>query len=74
MADFHLDCKGLQCPKPIIQISRQMAGMRTGQTLRVEATDPAFRPDLTAWSTMRGEKLVELDTSGPFSFAVLEKC
>jgi len=73
MADILLDCKGLQCPKPIIQISRQMASMSAGQTLRVEATDAAFRPDLTAWLTMRGEKLLELDTSGPFSFAVLEK-
>jgi TusA-related sulfurtransferase len=73
MADFHLDCKGMQCPTPIIQISRQMAGMRTGQTLRVEATDAAFRPDLTAWLAMRGEHLLELDTSGPYSVAVLEK-
>lgn len=74
MADFHLDCKGQQCPKPIIQISKRMALMSAGQRLRVEATDAAFRPDLNAWLAMRREKLVELDATGPIAFAVLEKC
>lgn len=74
MADFLLDCKGLQCPKPIIEISRRMAGMSAGQTLRVEVTDAAFRPDLTAWLAMRGQKLLEIDPNEPCGFAILEKC
>ena len=73
MADFQLDCKGQQCPKPIIQIARQMAQMIAGQSLQVEATDAAFRPDLMAWLEMRQETLVAISTTGPVSKAVLRK-
>jgi tRNA 2-thiouridine synthesizing protein A len=74
MADFYLDCKGQQCPKPIVQVSKQMARMGVGQTLLVEATDAAFSSDLNAWLEMRQQKLVEFDSGGPFASAVLEKC
>lgn len=73
MADYELDCKGQQCPKPIIQISKQMARMEPGERLRVEATDAAFRADITAWTSMRGQELEELDTDGPVAVAVLMK-
>ncbi len=73
MADFRLDCKGQQCPKPIIQIARRMAQMTPGQSLRVEATDAAFAPDLRAWLDLKREMLVELNTTGPVAVAVLVK-
>lgn len=41
--------------------------------LRVEATDPAFRADITAWTRMRAEELEQLDTHGPIAVAVLIK-
>jgi tRNA 2-thiouridine synthesizing protein A len=73
MADFHLDCKGQRCPKPIIQLSRKMATMQPGQTLRIEADDNAFPADLTAWVAMRGETLSEFVAGEETSIAVLEK-
>ena len=73
MVDYTLDCKGQQCPTPIIQISKQLAGMRPGQLLRVEAIDPAFRADITTWTRMREQELETLDADGPIAVAVLIK-
>ncbi len=72
MADRYLDCKNLQCPSPIIRISKAFTEMSTGQTLTVEADDPAFRSDVEAWTRMMGHELVEF-SDGPVQQAVLRK-
>jgi tRNA 2-thiouridine synthesizing protein A len=50
MADQLLDCKGLNCPMPIIKMSKAIKKMDKGQTLEVLATDPAFEADVYAWA------------------------
>ena len=37
--DIELDTRGLNCPLPILKAKRALAGMLSGQTLRVVATD-----------------------------------
>lgn len=49
MAAYELNCRGQRCPKPIVQISKKMRELAAGDTLAVEADDPAFGPDLDAW-------------------------
>lgn len=49
MAEYQLDCKHMSCPMPIVNISKRMRQMATGDVLVVEATDPAFKADLHAW-------------------------
>ena len=49
MVDIVLNCKGLSCPLPIVQIGRTLKKMQVGQTIEVEADDPAFKEDVLAY-------------------------
>ncbi len=72
MAHHTLDVTGLSCPIPIVRISKAIKGISSGETLAVEADDPAFRPDLEAWVRKTGNRLVEF-TDGDVQRAVVEK-
>ena len=68
----YLDCRGLRCPMPIVRISKAVKKMTIGQTLVVEASDPAFPSDIRAWIKTMGYELVEF-TDGPIQKAVIRK-
>ncbi|MEZ4450947.1 MAG: sulfurtransferase TusA family protein [Nannocystaceae bacterium] len=70
--DAFLDCKGLNCPMPIVRLSQAMRGLSPGQRLVIEATDPAFRPDLEAWVRRFGHTVASLEM-GPVIRAVVIK-
>lgn len=44
---------------PIVQISKMMRALEAGDTLIVEATDPAFRADLRAWTRRFGHEILD---------------
>lgn len=54
-----VDCRGMRCPRPIIELARQIADLAPGQVLELMADDPAAVPDVAAWCRMRGHELVE---------------
>jgi len=72
MADKFLDCKQLRCPMPIVKISQTIKQMSPGETLEVEAIDPAFKADVKAWVQQLGHELVEF-TNGAVQKAVIKK-
>ena len=72
MADGVLDCKGLKCPMPIVQLSLAIKDLEVGATLRVEATDPAFIPDLKAWVEITGHDIESVE-QGEVKTAVVRK-
>ena len=49
-----LDLRGLHCPLPLIRARRVLAGMDTGETLVVLATDPEAPIDLAALAADEG--------------------
>jgi tRNA 2-thiouridine synthesizing protein A len=49
-----LDCRGRRCPLPILDLARHIGAVAVGETITVEADDPAARPDITAWCRLRG--------------------
>jgi TusA-related sulfurtransferase len=57
MSDVHLDCKGLNCPMPIVRLSQAIAAAKSGARIVVEADDPAFQADLEAWVRRMGHVL-----------------
>jgi tRNA 2-thiouridine synthesizing protein A len=68
MSDQFLDTKELKCPMPIIKISKQMRAMTSGQILKVEATDPVFKPDVEAWCKETKNELLEFtEANGVFT-------
>ena len=72
MADRKLDCRQLKCPLPIVKIGKAIKELSPGQTLSVEADDPAFKSDVYAWAQIMGHQLVEF-SDGPVQRAVIKK-
>ncbi len=72
MADVTLDCRGLNCPIPIVKMSKVIKTMESGQTLEVEATDPAFEADVRAWAKKLKHTVVEF-SQGEIIRAVVQK-
>ena len=66
-----LDARGLNCPLPILRTKKAMAGMASGETLRVIATDPGSQKDMESFCRQTGSELVEsAQTDGDFVFVV----
>jgi tRNA 2-thiouridine synthesizing protein A len=53
-----LDARGRRCPLPILDLARHIGETAVGNTITVEADDPAARPDIQAWCRMRGHEFV----------------
>ena len=54
--DLELDCRGLRCPLPVIELGRRLADVPVGGTIAVVATDLAARVDVPAWCRMRAQE------------------
>lgn len=57
MSDHPLDTKGLQCPLPVLRAQKALRAVAIGDTLTVEATDPAARRDFPAFCASTGHLL-----------------
>jgi tRNA 2-thiouridine synthesizing protein A len=72
--DRELDARGLNCPLPILRTKKALAGMSTGQVLRILATDPASVRDFQAFAKQTGHELAEHgETDGAFFFMLKRK-
>lgn len=56
-----LDCLGMRCPRPIIELARRIGDVQPGELVELLADDPAAAPDLAAWCRMRGQVLLLSD-------------
>jgi len=69
--DERLDCKGLNCPLPVIKTKKALEKMAVGQILEMVATDPGSKSDMVAWSKSTGHELLETkEAPGLFMFYV----
>ena len=51
-----LDCRGMRCPLPVIELARRIGGVEVGATVAVIADDPAAATDIPVWCRMRGHE------------------
>lgn len=74
-ADKSLDCVGLFCPMPIIQLKGAIDTIEAGKVIEILADDPAFEKDLRAWCNVTGMELlsVEKDSDGTVKGYVRKK-
>lgn len=69
--DQLLDCKGMQCPLPIVKTKKMIDSMDVDQILKMISTDPGSINDMAAWSRRTGHELLESITNdGEFIFYV----
>ncbi len=55
-----IDCRGLQCPGPIMRLKNELGQVGEGQSLRMIVSDPGFPSDVAAWCHSTGHTLVGL--------------
>ena len=73
-ADNNLDVKGLNCPMPVIKTKKAMDGMKSGEVLKVEATDKGSKSDIAAYANRTGNELLESkEEGGTFIFFLKKK-
>lgn len=68
-----LDARGLNCPLPILRTKKAMAGLGSGELLKVTATDPGAVKDMEAFCRQTGAELVESQQGNDAFIFVLRK-
>ena len=72
-AHIELDARGLNCPLPILKAKKALAGMTSGEVLRVVSTDAGSVRDFQAFAKQTGNELVEQTTVGTEHFTLLKR-
>jgi tRNA 2-thiouridine synthesizing protein A len=62
-AVLELDCRGMLCPLPVIELGKRYAEVPVGGLVAVLADDVAARTDVPAWCRMRGQEYVGEETT-----------
>lgn len=64
VADQLLDCKGLNCPLPILKAKKALTALPPGGILEIHATDPGSVKDFEAFCRSTGNELLESRVDG----------
>jgi TusA-related sulfurtransferase len=57
--DREIDARGLNCPLPLMKARKAMAEMKSGQVLRVVATDSGSMRDILEFVVEAGHEMLE---------------
>ncbi|MFM2426680.1 MAG: hypothetical protein RL707_506 [Pseudomonadota bacterium] len=71
--DLELDTRGLNCPLPILKAKKALAGMASGQVLKVLSTDTGSVRDFAAFAKQTGNELVSQTTEGSDFIHILKR-
>lgn len=63
MTEYELDAAGLLCPLPVLKARKRLDGLKSGDTLRLIATDPASVIDVPHFCNEQGHELISHETS-----------
>lgn len=53
---IELDCRGMLCPRPIIELAKVVETVKIGGVIAVASDDVAAAVDVPAWCRMRGQE------------------
>jgi tRNA 2-thiouridine synthesizing protein A len=67
-----LDTRGSYCPGPLTELFKAYRLAKQGDIIEVWATDPAARPDITAWTTRTGNQLLEVSQEKDYTRIVVK--
>lgn len=56
--DLLLDCRGMLCPRPVIELARHLGDVPVGGILAVASDDVAAATDVPAWCRMREQEFL----------------
>jgi len=61
-----VDSRGSFCPGPITDLFKAYRNSRVGDVIELLATDPAAKPDVTAWAARSGNEVVSISDEKDF--------
>lgn len=64
MTPLVLDCRGMLCPRPIIELAKALPSAPIGSAIDVIADDAAAAVDIPAWCRMRSQEYVGAAANG----------
>ena len=70
----NLDCRGMKCPRPIIELARARRNASPGTIISIIADDLAFESDVKAWCQTTGNKIIDFDKEENTVKASIEIC
>ncbi len=59
-----LDCRGMNCPLPVLKTKKAIMPLASGDVLKVVATDPGSVADMAAFSRQTGHELLDQSEGG----------
>lgn len=69
--DVELDVRQLACPLPILRAKKSLAGMSSGQVLKIVATDRGSPNDFIDFCKKTGNELLSsVEDGGEFTFLI----
>ena len=69
--DREVDARGLNCPLPVLRTKKALNDMKSGEVVRIIATDPGSVRDFEAFSRQTGNQLLEHgEDAGAFWFVL----
>lgn len=71
METLKLDACGLQCPGPLLKVSKAMKDLVEGGKIEAVATDPAFPIDMKSWCSKTGNTFVSSSDNGKGIYQVI---
>jgi len=71
MSTHSLNCEGLNCPMPIVQLTKTARSLEPGDEITVTASDLAFKPDVEAWARRLGHSILSYVDEGSVQKATI---
>ena len=68
-----IDASGMQCPGPIMKVSKAIENAQDGEIFEVVSTDKGFKSDISAWCENTGNNLIDLKIENKKIYATIQK-
>ncbi|MGU9951296.1 MAG: sulfurtransferase TusA family protein [Gammaproteobacteria bacterium WSBS_2016_MAG_OTU1] len=71
--DLDIDLSGLRCPLPVLRVKKALGEMKSGDVLRVLATDPGATEDIPAFIKQTGHEFCGVDAAANGHYFIIAK-
>ncbi len=62
--DLLIDVKGLKCPLPLLRTKQALGSVKSGQVLKVVATDSTTKMSFPSYLNGSGDELLKMEEQG----------
>jgi len=63
----------MQCPGPIMKLTKSLKELSHGEVIKIKTTDPGFKKDIQAWCNSTGNTLLEIKDENKIITASVQK-